>query len=100
MSSSLVQFSSPALRKLTHFDTTVTDSGFSQVLNAPDVPSRRIIVIVQNKSSVNIEVVFGNDNTGIWVLPNQLISMDNHNGIVRCKSLSGSSLIHIAYGQV
>lgn len=100
MSSSFVQFSSPALRKLIHADTSVSDSGFTTILNAVDLPSRRIIVIVQNKSTVNIEVVFGNDSTGLWVLPNQLISMDNHNGIVRCKSASGSATVHIAYGQV
>lgn len=100
MSSSFVQFSSPALKKLTHFDINVTDAGFTQVLAVPTIPSRRIIVIVQNKSAVNIEVVFGTDGSGILVLPNQLISMDNYNGVVNCKSASGSSLVHIAYGQV
>lgn len=101
MSSSYVQFSTPAIRKCVHADATVGTS-FSTVLTPPTVPSRRILVIIQNKSSTAvIEVVFDDTaTTGIQVQPWQSISLENYNGTVRVKSNTAATTVHIAYAGI
>lgn len=101
MSSSYVSFSTPAIRKCVHADVTVGTS-YSTVLTPPAVPSRRIIVIIQNKSATAvIEVVFDETATvGIQVQPYQSISLDNYNGTVRVKATAAGTIVHVAHAGV
>lgn len=97
---SQIQISSPLLKGLIHSDTTA-DVATSTILTAPPIGTKRIIVIVQNKSANNIFVIFSSTgDNGILVQPNQLISMDNYCGDVRVNASANGSPIHIAYGQV
>lgn len=98
---SYIQFSTPALRKCIHNDVTVGNS-FTTVLSPRVLPERRVVVIVQNKSAVDvIEVVFDDTaTTGILVQPWQSISLENYNGTVRIKSSGTSTTVHIAYASV
>lgn len=101
MSSSYVQFSTPAIRKCVHADVTIGTS-FSTALTPPSVPSRRLLVIVQNKSATAvIEVVFDDTATvGIQVQPYQSVSLENYNGTVRIKSTLAATTVHVAYAQI
>lgn len=98
---SIIQTSSPFLRSFTHIDATVGTST-STVLDKPAVGEKRILVVIQNRSTTaNIFVVLNDTGTsGILVQPLQLISLDNWNGVVRVNADAGSTPIHIAYSQV
>ena len=101
MPSSHIKFSSPAIRRCHHADVTVNGT-LSTILTPPIAPSRRILVIVQNKSATDVvEVIFSDTDTqGILIQPYQSISMDYYNGTVTAKSNGTSTLVHIAYAQV
>lgn len=101
MSASFNNFSSPAIRKCIHADVTVGTT-YSTVLTPPTLPSRRILVMIQNKSATAvIEVVFDDTATeGIEVQPYQSISLENYNGTIRVKSSVASTKVHIAYAGV
>jgi hypothetical protein len=102
MSSSYVSFSTPALRKLTHLADYTCTTSYVEVLPARTLPERRVVVIIQNKdSSAKLEVVFDSTGTaGLIIPPEQTISIENYNGVVRLKSNTGGSIAHIAYGSV
>lgn len=101
MSSSYIQFSTPALRKLVHSNQTIGTT-IATLLTPPVAPERRVVVIVQNKSSTaKIEIICDSTSTsGLAVYPLSSISIDNYNGTVRCVSDSPNTLVHIAYGSV
>lgn len=92
-----IQISSPILKSLTHSETSVTTSP-TQVLAPLATAAKRVIVLVQNKStSININVV-GNstDTVGIIVPPLSNISIDNYNGGIWAFSDSGTVTVHVA----
>ena len=93
-----ISVSSPFLTKFTHTDVTVGTSASTALAVAP-TPERRVIVIVQNKStSASIQVILADTGTsGIFVPPLGNISIDNYNGIVRVIASAASTLVHIAY---
>ena len=101
MSSSFTNFSSPALRQMSHTDYTCTTS-FAIVVNPRVLPERRVIVVIQNKSATAVlEVLFSTQGTaGLFIPPNQTISLENYNGSVRLKSDTAGSIAHIAIGSV
>ncbi len=94
-------FSSPSLRKMTHADYTATTS-FVQVLAPRVLPERRTLVAIQNKSSTaTLEVIFDtNGSVGLFIPPNQTISVENYNGSVLLRSDNAGSIAHIAVGSV
>jgi len=98
---SIIQTSSPFLRSFTHLDTTVGNTT-STVLDKPAVGEKRILVVIQNKSTTaNIFVILNDTgDSGILVQPLQLISIDNWNGIVRCNADTAGTAVHVAYSQV
>lgn len=98
---SYTQFSTPALRNMSHTDIISTTS-FVQVLAPRVLPERRVIVAVQNKSSTAVlEVIFDSSGTsGLLIPPNQTISVDNYNGAILLKSDTAGSIAHIAIGSV
>lgn len=98
---SIIQTSSPFLRSFTHIDTTVGTST-SEILAKPLVGEKRILVVVQNRSTTANIFVILNDagNSGILVPPLQLISIDNWCGTVRCNADTTGTAVHIAYAQV
>jgi len=93
-----ISVSSPFLTKFTHTDVTVGTSA-STALAVAVTPERRVIVIVQNKStSASIQVILADTGTsGIFVPPLGNISIDNYNGIVRAIASAASTPVHIAY---
>lgn len=102
MSSSYVSFSTPALRKLTHLPNYTCTTSYVEVLSARVLPERRVIVIIQNRdTTAKLEVVFDSTGSdGLIIPPEQTISIENYNGVVRLKSDTGGSIAHIAYGSV
>ena len=98
---SYTQFSTPALRKMSHSDITTTTS-FVQILAPRVLPERRVIVAIQNKSTTaTLEVIFDTSGTaGLSIPPNQTISVDNYNGTVLLKSDTAGSIAHLAVGSV
>ena len=92
------QFSSPLIRGFTHTDVTASTSA-STALAVAVTPERRVIVIVQNKStSASIQVILADTGTsGIFVPPLGNISIDNYNGIVQVIASAASTPVHIAY---
>jgi hypothetical protein len=91
-------FSSPLIRGFTHTDVTVGTSASTALVVAP-TPERRVIVIVQNKStSASIQVILADTGTsGIFVPPLGNISIDNYNGVVRVIASAAATPVHIAY---
>lgn len=98
---SQIQISSPFLRTLVHANVTVGTS-ISEVLPSLENHKKRIITIIQNKSSdKTIEVIFSaTDTVGIEIPPKGNLSIDNYNGSVRVKSSGASTLVHTAYSIV
>ena len=99
---SQIQLSSPFLKSISHSDVTVGLTK-SQILTAPTEPNaKRIVVIVQNKSSTaNIQVI-GNatDTVGILIAPLSTISLDNYNGELYAIATAASTTVHIAISSV
>lgn len=101
MSASFTNFSTPAIKKCVHTNTTVGTS-FVTLITPPVLPSRRILVVVQNQSATAvIEVVFDDTATvGIQVQPYQSISLENYNGTVRVKSTAAGTVVHTVTASV
>jgi len=98
---SQIQISTPFLRTFVHADVSVGTS-IDEVLPALDNYKKRIIVIIQNKSSTEtIQVILSEtDTTGIEVPPKGNLSVDNYNGSVRIFSSDADTLVHVAYSEV
>lgn len=97
-----IAFSTPFTKAFVHTNVTVGTTA-SEIL-APTTNSydKRILLLVQNQHATNsIQVVFaGTGSTGIVLLPNQSISVENYNGAVRCVASGASTPVHIAYSVV
>jgi len=97
-----IKISSPFFSKLTHEETTI-GTAVSTVISAVNPGEKRILLVIQNKSTDVITAILSSDVTvtvGIDIQPNQLISFDNYNGTLRCKSAGSSSLVHVAFANV
>ena len=101
MSLSNTSFSTPALRKLSHSNVTLT-LAYQTVISPRVLPERRVVIAIQNKSqTAYIEAVFNEtDTAGILIAPMETFSIDNYNGTVRLKSDTNGSIAHIAIGSV
>lgn len=97
----VIQVSSPILKTFVHADVTV-GTAISTILTTNTTTSKRVIILIQNKSATaTIEVRFSESaSVGILVPPLSNISVDNYNGIVRCSSSAASTLVHVAYSEV
>jgi uncharacterized protein (DUF111 family) len=99
---SAISISSPILKSFVHNDVTLT-TAISTALTANATSSRRIVVLVQNKSATaTIQVIFADTGTvGVIVPPLSNISLDNYNGIIRAFTDDAvSSVVHIAYSVI
>ena len=98
---SATSISSPILRSFIHGDVTIGTSP-SSVLATNTTSSRRIVVLVQNKSATaTIQVILADTGSvGIIVPPLSNISLDNYNGPVRAFSDTAGTVVHVAYSQV
>ena len=97
-----INISSPFFTKLTHEEGEIGLT-VEPILDAVKPGQKRILLIIQNKSTDIISAILTSDEsvtTGIDIQPNQLISFDNYNGPLRCKSFGSSSLIHVAFANV
>ena len=96
-----ISFSTPFLRGFTHQDLTAGITA-STLLATAVTPERRVVVIVQNKSTTaTIQVILADTGTaGIQVAPQGNISLDNYNGVVRVIASAASTPVHLAYAVV
>jgi hypothetical protein len=98
-----IKISSPFFSKLTHEEGTIGTT-IEDILPAVNPGEKRILLIIQNKGSTDvITAILNSDPTvtsGIAIQPNQLISLDNYNGPLRCKSSGASSILHVAFANV
>jgi hypothetical protein len=94
-----IKVSSPFLRKFIHNDVTVSDE-YITILDYPAIPEKRIVVILQNKGANTANIVLnGEGSSGLNLLAQSSISIDNYNGLVRAYSDAGT-VIHVAYSAV
>lgn len=93
-----ISISSPFLRGFLHGDSTA-GLAVSELLPAAVTPERRIVVIVQNKSTANsIQVILSSSGSvGIYVPPLGNITLDNYNGAIRVIASDDFTTVHIAY---
>jgi len=99
---SQIQLSSPFLKSISHSDVTVGTTK-SQIVVAPtNISEKRIVVIVQNKSTSATIQVIGNatDAVGISVAPLASLSLDNYNGALYAVSTAAGTTVHIATSSV
>ena len=96
-----ISFSTPFLRGFTHQDLTAGITA-STLLATAVTPERRVVVIVQNKSTTaTIQVILADTGTaGILIAPQGNISLDNYNGVVRVIASAASTPVHLAYAVV
>ena len=97
-----IQISTPFLRSISHTDSTIGTTKV-QILAVPtNISEKRIVVIVQNKSSTATIQVIGNatETVGIAVAPLASIKLDNYNGQLYGFSSAAGTLIHIAVASV
>ncbi len=96
-----ISFSTPFIRGFIHQETNAGTTA-STLLPAAETPIRRVVVIVQNKStSATIEVIMAETgSSGILIPALGNISLDNYNGIVRVVASAESTPVHIAYATV
>lgn len=99
---SQIQISSPFLRSISHSDVTVGTTKSQIVLYPNDIGTKRIVVIVQNKSSTATIQVIGNstDSVGLAISPLSSLSLDNYNGELYAVSTSNGTTVHIAIASV
>jgi len=100
--SSQIQLSSPFLRSISHTDVTVGTTK-SQILTVPtNITEKRIVVVIQNKSTTETIQVIGNanDTVGILVSPLSTISLDNYNGALYAIASAAATTVHIAISSV
>ena len=99
---SQISVSSPFLKSISHSDVTV-GTAKSQIVTIPtNITEKRVVVIVQNKStSASIQVI-GNDTdtVGLLVPPLSSITLDNYNGALYAVSTAASTTVHIAISSV
>jgi hypothetical protein len=98
---SAIQISSPILKGFIHSDVTLSTTS-AVILDANATSSKRIIVLIQNKSATAvIQVRFAETGTvGIIVPPLSNISIDNYNGHVRAFTDTDGSIAHVAYSAI
>ena len=96
-----ISISSPFIRSpFVHADINVGSVSAGTVLSPAPTPQRRILVIIQNKSTTaSVQVIFNvtSGQTGIYVPPLGSISIDNYNGGVRVLASAELTPIHVAY---
>ena len=97
-----ISISTPFLKSISHSDVTVGTTK-SQIVTIPtNISEKRIVVIVQNKSSTATIQVIGNatDTVGLAVSPLSSIKLDNYNGALYAVSTAASTSVHIAISAV
>jgi hypothetical protein len=95
------KFSSPLIRGFSHADYTAGLTA-AVLLDASIQPERRVMVIIQNKSTtVNIQVMLSSIGAaGIIIPPLGSITIENYSGHVRVSASAASTPVHIAYAVV
>jgi hypothetical protein len=96
-----IAFSNPFIRGFTHQETNAGTT-VSTLLPAAVTPIRRVVVIVQNKSTTaTIQVIMADTgSTGILIPPLGNIDFDNYNGVIRVVASAADTPVHIAYATV
>ena len=97
-----ISISTPFLRSISHIDYTIGTSK-THILSSPtNISEKRIVVIIQNKSSTATIQVIGNAtaSVGLAVPPLGSIKLDNYNGQLYGFSSAEGTLIQVAVASV
>lgn len=97
-----IKISSPFIRSFTHTDTVVGTS-IVQLIAAAPPEGKRILVVIQNKSSTATVTVLLNatsTNQGISLPPSSNISIDNYNGPVRVIASATGTTVNLSIGSI
>ena len=95
---SQIQISSPFLKSYSHTNYTVGITKI-KVLDFPDVPKKRISLIIQNQSpatQILYIILNPNDDVGIAISSLSSYVFDNYNGQVWVKGSDAGTVVHIA----
>lgn len=97
-----VPFSSPFTKSFVHTDVSVGVSAAEILAPTINPYDKRVLLIVQNQhSTATVEVIFNSTgSSGIVLMPNQSISIENYNGAVRAVASGAATPVHIAYALV
>jgi hypothetical protein len=93
-----IAFSTPFTKSFTHTDVTVGTSASQILAPTTNAHDKRVMLLIQNQSTTaSIEVIFSDSgSSGIIIMPNQSISIENYNGAVRAIANAASTPVHIA----
>ena len=97
-----IKISSPFIRGFTHTDTVVGTSIVQLIAAAPPV-AKRVLVVIQNKSSDKTVEVFLNATStsqGIVIPAGSNISVDNYNGPVRVIASGAGVTVNLSIGSI
>ena len=97
-----ITFSSPFTKSFTHTQVSVGTTASEVLAPTTNSHDKRVMLIVQNKSAdESIQVVFAPSGaSGILIMPQQSISIENYNGAVRAVASAPDTPVHIAYSLV
>lgn len=97
-----IAFSTPFTKSFVHSDVTVGTSASEILAQTTNPYDKRVLLIVQNQHlSATVEVIFASTGgSGIMLMPNQSISIENYNGAVRAVASGAATPVHIAYSLV
>lgn len=97
-----ISFSIPFTHSFTHTDATVGTSASQVLAETTNSYDKRVLLLVQNQSTTaTVEVIFSTTGaSGIILMPNQSISIENYNGAVRAIASAAATPVHIAVALV
>lgn len=97
-----IAFSTPFTKSFTHSDATVGTAASEILAPTTNSHDRRVMLIVQNKhSTATIQVIFASSgSSGILLMPQQSLSIENYNGAVRAIASAAATPVHLAYSLV
>jgi hypothetical protein len=97
-----IAFSTPFTKSFIHTNATVGVSATEILAATANAHDKRVMLIIQNQHAANsVQVVFASTgSSGVMLLPNQSISIENYNGPVRAVASGPDTAVHIAQALV
>jgi hypothetical protein len=97
-----IAFSTPFTKSFIHTNATVGVAATEILAATANAYDKRVLLIVQNQHATNsVQVIFDSvGSSGIMLLPNQSISIENYNGPVRAVASGATTPVHIAQALV
>ena len=97
-----IAFSTPFSKSFTHTDVNVGVTVAEILAPTTNPYEKRVMLIVQNKhATATIQVIFASaGSSGILLMPQQSLSIENYNGPVRAIASAAATPVHLAYSFV